>query len=66
MRKILLLVLTLLSPVALAAPFAVSDPLDPAATHCGFVLDGAPKVVLPVVAEAGGNICKSRPQSQVY
>jgi hypothetical protein len=34
MRKILLLVLLLLSPVALAAPFVVSDPLDPRSTNC--------------------------------
>ena len=58
MRKILLLVLTLLSPVALAAPFAVSDPLDPASTHCGVLLDAAAKVVIPVTPDAGGNICK--------
>src|SRR3990167_1843929 len=58
MRKILLLVLTLLSPMALAAPFVVSDPLDPRATHCGILMDAAPKVVIPVVAETGGNICK--------
>ena len=58
MRKILALVLTLLSPVALSAPFVVSDLLDPRATHCGILMDAVPKVVIPVVAEAGGNICK--------
>ena len=58
MKKILALVLTLLSPMALSAPFVVSDPLDPRATHCGILMDVAPKVVIPVVAEAGGNICK--------
>src|SRR3990167_7583887 len=58
MRKLLLLVLTLLSTLAISAPFVVSDPLDPRATHCGILMGAAPKVVIPVVAEAGGNICK--------
>ena len=58
MRKILALVLTLMSTSALSAPFVVSDPLDPRATNCGILMDAAPKVVIPVVAEAGGNICK--------
>ena len=58
MRKILVVVLTLMSPMALAAPFVVSDPLDPRATHCGVLMDSAPKQVIPVTAEAGGNICK--------
>jgi hypothetical protein len=58
MRKILLLVLTLLSTSALAAPFVVSDPLDPTATHCGVLMDAAAKVLIPVTAAAGWNICK--------
>ena len=58
MRKILLLVLTLLSPAALSAPFVTSEPLESHVTHCGIFLDAAPKVVIPVVADVGGNICK--------
>ena len=57
MRK-LMVVLMLMSTSALAAPFVVSDPLDPRATHCGILMDATAKVVIPVVAEAGGNICK--------
>jgi len=57
-RKILLLVLMLLSPVALSAPFVVSDPLDPTVTHCGILMDAAAKVVIPVVPDVGGNICQ--------
>ena|SRR3990167_2357368 len=59
MKKfILAMVLSGMSATVLSAPFVVSDPLDPAATHCGVLMDAAAKVVIPVTPDAGGNICK--------
>ena len=58
MKKILALVLTLLSPMALSAPFVVSDPLDPRATNCGVFLDAAAKVTIPVTADGTDKVCK--------
>jgi hypothetical protein len=44
---------------ALAAPFLVTDPLDPAATSCGVYMDAAAKVTIPVGLDATGKpICK--------
>ena len=58
MKRALYVLLVAAPLTASAAPFVVSDPLDPRATNCGILMDAAPKVVIPVVAEAGGNICK--------
>lgn len=58
MRKILLLVLMLLSSAAMSAPFVVSDPLDPRATNCGVFLDAAAKVTITVTADGTDKICK--------
>lgn len=55
MKRLLLL---LLIPVAHAAPFVVTDPVDPATTQCGVFLDAAPKVTIPVTVTAGVKTCK--------
>jgi hypothetical protein len=57
MKRTLLAVLIFPS-AALAAPFVVSDPLAPVATHCGVFLDTGAKVVIPVTVEGSGKICK--------
>jgi hypothetical protein len=41
-----------------AAPFVVSDPLDPRATSCGVLLDAAAKVTIPVTTQGTDKICK--------
>jgi hypothetical protein len=56
--KKLFAVLLLCATSAVAAPFIVSDPLDPRATNCGVFLDSAAKAVIPVTSVATGNICK--------
>ena len=45
MKKLLAI---LLFPCTAFAAKVVSDPVDPAVTHCGFFLDGAPKATVPV------------------
>ena len=45
-------------PSAYAAPFVVSDPVDPATTQCGVFLNAAPKVTVPVTVTAGVKTCK--------
>lgn len=56
--RILLLVLALFSPIAFAAPFVVTNPLDASTVSCGVFLDTAAKVTIPITAVTGGNICK--------
>ena len=56
--KKLFAVLLLCATSTFAAPFIVSDPLDPRATDCGVFLDSAAKVVIPVTPMPAGNICK--------
>ena len=58
MRTSLLVVLMGFSATALSAPFVVSDPVDPAATHCGVFMDSQPKATVTVTPDTGGNICK--------
>lgn len=58
MRKILLVVLMGFSATALSAPFVVSDPVDPAATHCGVFMDAQAKVTVQVTPDVAGKICK--------
>jgi hypothetical protein len=58
MKLALYVLLAAVPLTASAAPFVVSDPLDPRATHCGVLLDAAAKVTIPVTAATGGNICK--------
>lgn len=59
MKKILLaLYAALLVGGAQAAPFVVSDPVDPATAQCGVLLDAAPKVIITVTVAAGVKTCK--------
>lgn len=55
MKRLLLLCLI---PCAQAAPFVVSDPVDPATTQCGVFLNAAPKVTIPVTVTSGVKTCK--------
>ena len=57
-RALLAVAMAAASTTVFSAPFVVSDPLDARATHCGILMDATPKQVIPVVADAGGNICK--------
>lgn len=50
--------LLLVSPAVLAAPFVVSDPLDPAATHCGWSMDAGTRADAPVAMSGTNKICK--------
>lgn len=55
--------LALASSAAIANPFVqsgVSDKtfLAPGVIQCGVFLDAAPKVVIPVTAVTGGNVCQ--------
>lgn len=53
---IIALLLLLLTNAALAAPFVISDPSTdtPQPTHCGLLLDTAPKVDVVVAKDGGG------------
>jgi hypothetical protein len=54
-----LFAVSLLLPVsALASPFVISDPVDPAVTDCGIFLDAAPKQTVPVTLSGTSKICK--------
>lgn len=59
MKRLLLLALLLFAPSAFAWRI-VSDPLaDQTVTHCGWVVDGAAKVDIPVGTDATGKrICE--------
>lgn len=43
---------------ASAAPFVITDPVDPATTQCGVFLDAAAKQVIPVTVSGTSKICK--------
>lgn len=61
MRKYLALLLLLVSPLAWAPPFIISDPLAIGVNQCGVFVDSNPKRVIPVTAvttPVAGNICK--------
>lgn len=57
MRRLLVL-LVLASPAVLASPFIVSDPVDPAVTHCGFKLDAAARADVPIAMSGPSKICR--------
>jgi hypothetical protein len=52
-----MLVLALAMPAIAAARSVVTDPVAPGVRHCGFYVDLGPKVTLPVVASAQGDVC---------
>jgi hypothetical protein len=41
-----------------AAPFLESDPTLQVITHCGFVIDAAPSIEVPVLVTPTGSVCK--------
>ena len=57
-KRPFLLGLLLVSPASLAAPFVVSAPLDPAATHCGWSMDAGTRTDAPVALSGTNKICK--------
>ena len=57
-RLVLAMAVMSMSTWAMSAPFVVSDPLDPRATHCGVFVDAAAKVTIPVAVEGTDKICK--------
>jgi len=58
MKRLLTLSLLLATTYAGAAPFIVSDPLDPRATHCGWQINGGERVNIPVALDGADKICK--------
>lgn len=58
MKALLLLALFCIPGLSFATPFLVSDPTTQTVTHCGYLLDSATKVDIPVVSVTGGKICK--------
>jgi hypothetical protein len=62
MKTLLVVLFTLTSYVAMAAPFIVSDPYplesSPQPTHCGIWLNTASKVEMPITAGPAGVYCK--------
>ena len=56
MKKLLVAVLFAV-PMAAQAAKVVSDPVDSRVTHCGVLLDGGAKVVVPVTVSGASKIC---------
>jgi hypothetical protein len=56
--KLLLAVFLMLAANVSAAPFIVSDPLDPRATHCGWKFNAEARVDVPVALSGTDKICK--------
>lgn len=56
--KILLALCLLISTIATAAPFVVSNPVDPATTHCGVTLNATPKITVPVTVTGTVKTCQ--------
>lgn len=51
--------LLLFTPHAIAAPFAITDPVASGVTHCGLYVDAAAKIEAPVFTDAvGAKICR--------
>jgi hypothetical protein len=58
MKRLLALSLMLAAAYASAAPFIVSDPIDPKATHCGWKFNAEARVDVPVALSGTDKICK--------
>lgn len=60
--SLIALSLSLSNQIAQAAPFVRADNYPaastPKPTHCGVLLDSAPKVQIPITSEAGNIYCK--------
>jgi hypothetical protein len=52
------LLLALASSAALSAPYVVSGPLDPRATHCGWKLDAGARTDVVVHTVADNKVCR--------
>ena len=58
MKRLLGLSLLLAATYASAAPFIVSDPLDPRATHCGWKFNAEARTDVPAALSGTNKICK--------
>ena len=58
MRSFIALALIAFASQAMTAPFVVSDPVDPTATHCGFKMDTAARADVPVATSGTNKICR--------
>jgi hypothetical protein len=58
MKRLLALSLLLAATYASAAPFIVSDPLDPRVTHCNWQFNDEPNVETLVASHGADKICK--------
>jgi hypothetical protein len=56
--RFLVCMVAMMSGAVLAAPFIVSDPLDPRATHCGWQFNSDARVDAPVALSGTDKICK--------
>jgi hypothetical protein len=52
-----ILLLGLIAPLTGESRSVITDPVVPGVTQCGFYVDSATRVTLPVVPTADGNIC---------
>lgn len=57
-RAILFFSFVFVHAITAAAPFVVTDPVDPATTHCGVLLNVAPKLIVPVTTAGGVKNCR--------
>jgi hypothetical protein len=55
--KYAILLMAWMAPLPGEARSVITDPVAPGVTQCGFYVDSAAKVVLPVVPSSGGSIC---------
>jgi len=55
--KYAILLLALMAPLTGETRSVITDPVVPGVTQCGFYVDSATKITLPVVPTADGNIC---------
>ena len=58
LKLIIGLAIFLVTTVAQAAPFIISDPVDARATHCGWKMDAGVRTDVAVVLSGTDKICK--------
>jgi hypothetical protein len=58
MKRLLALSLMLAATYVSTAPFIVSDPIDPRATHCGWKFNSEARTDVPVALSETDKICK--------
>lgn len=58
MKRPLIFLAAMFAATAFAAPFVVSNPVDPATTHCGVTLNATPKITVPVTVTGTVKTCQ--------